>query len=271
MKASFDATGEVVVVTGGARGIGAALAAAVARLGGTAVVFDVHAPEPKPVGDSAPSTEPNPIGNAAPGSEPKSGGDAAGRVEYVEVDVADRDAVGKAVAGVIERHGRIDGLVAGAAIQPRNPVLSTDPEEWTGVLNVNLDGVVWTCQAVVPHMIERRSGSVVVFTSGLAQTGYPGAAAYAASKAALTAFAKTLAAEVAEHRVRVNVIAPGVVDTDQFRAANPGADLDHWRSTTGVGDPDDVVGPLLFLLSDAAGMTGSQLTRERAFGRLTDF
>lgn len=241
MKASFDATGEVVVVTGGARGIGAALAAAVARLGGTAVVFDIA----KPV--------------------------LTDGVEYVEVDVADRDAVAKAVAAVVERHGRIDGLVAGAAVQPRTPVLAIEPEEWTDVLNVNLDGVVWVCQAVVPHMIERRSGSVVVFTSGLAHTGFPGAAAYAASKAALTAFAKTLAAEVAEHRVRVNVIAPGVIDTDQFRTANAGADLDHWRSTTGIGDPHDVVGPLLFLLSDAAGMTGSQLTREQAFGRLRDY
>jgi NAD(P)-dependent dehydrogenase (short-subunit alcohol dehydrogenase family) len=136
---------------------------------------------------------------------------------------------------------------------------------------VNLDGVVWVCQAVVPHMVDRRSGSVIVFSSGMASTGFPGAAAYASSKAALGAFARTLAAEVAEHRVRVNVIAPGVIDTEQFRSANIGADLEHWRDTLGIGDPEDVVGPLLFLLSDAAAMTGSQLTRERAFARLETF
>jgi NAD(P)-dependent dehydrogenase (short-subunit alcohol dehydrogenase family) len=62
-----------------------------------------------------------------------------------------------------------------------------------------------------------------------------------------------------------------VIDTEQFRAANIGADLEHWRETLGVGDPEDVVGPLLFLLSDAAAMTGSQLTRERAFARLETF
>ncbi|WP_112240990.1 SDR family NAD(P)-dependent oxidoreductase [Kribbella monticola] len=240
MKVSFDATGEVVIVTGGARGIGAALAAAVVSCGGTAVVFDITAPE-----------------NQA--------------VEYVEVDVADRAAVTAAVDGVIERHGRIDGLVAGAAVQPRSAVVDLDPDEWTRTLQVNLDGVVWVCQAVVPHLIERRAGSVIVFTSGMAATGYPGAAAYASSKAALVAFAKTLAAEVAEHRVRVNVIAPGVIDTDQFRTANLGADREHWRDTIGIGDPEDVVGPLLFLLSDAAAMTGSQLTRERAFARLEEF
>jgi NAD(P)-dependent dehydrogenase (short-subunit alcohol dehydrogenase family) len=240
VKVSFDATGEVVVVTGGARGIGAALAAAVVSCGGTAVVFDITAPEDK-------------------------------AVEYVEVDVADRAAVTAAVAGVIERHGRIDGLVAGAAIQPRSAVVDLDPDQWTRTLQVNLDGVVWVCQAVVPRMIERRAGSVIVFTSGMASTGYPGAAAYASGKAALVAFAKTLAAEVAVHRVRVNVIAPGVIDTDQFRTANLGADREHWRDTIGIGDPEDVVGPLLFLLSDAAAMTGSQLTRERAFARLEEF
>ena len=240
MKVSFDATGEVVVVTGGANGIGAALAAAVVSCGGTSIVFDIKAPE-------------NP------------------KVEYVEVDVSDREAVRTAVGLVIERHGRIDGLVAGAAIQPRAAVIDLDPAEWTRTLQVNLDGVVWVCQAVVPHMVERQAGSVIVFTSGMASTGFPGAAAYASSKAALVAFAKTLAAEVAEHRVRVNVIAPGVIDTDQFRTANLGADREHWRDTIGIGDPEDVVGPLLFLLSDAAAMTGSQLTRERAFARLEEF
>lgn len=239
MKARFDATGEVVVITGGAQGIGAALAAAVNAAGGTAVVFDVTVP---------------PSG-----------------VEYVKVDVADQSAIKAAVAGVLERYGRIDGLVAGAAVQPRSPVLDMDAASWSRTLQVNLDGVVWACQAVVPHMVARRSGSVIVFTSGMASTGYAGAAAYAASKAALVAFAKTLAVEVAGDRVRVNVVAPGVIDTEQFRGANAGADREHWQDTIGIGDPEDVVGPLLFLLSDAAAMTGSVLTRERAFAKLTSF
>jgi NAD(P)-dependent dehydrogenase (short-subunit alcohol dehydrogenase family) len=239
MKVRFDATGEVVVITGGAQGIGAALATAVNAAGGTAVVFDVSAP--------------------------------ADGVEHVKVDVADRSAVEAAVAGVLERYGRIDGLVAGAAVQPRSTVLEMDAAEWTRTLQVNLDGVVWACQAVVPHMVARQSGSVVVFTSGMASTGFAGAAAYAASKAALVAFAKTLAVEVAGDRVRVNVVAPGVIDTEQFRSANAGADREHWHDTIGIGDPEDVVGPLLFLLSDAAAMTGSLLTRERAFAKLTSF
>jgi NAD(P)-dependent dehydrogenase (short-subunit alcohol dehydrogenase family) len=245
MKAVFDATGDVIVVTGGARGIGAALAAACARHGATVVVLDIDLSDSPLTG--------------TPG------------VELVEVDVSDRTAVSRAIDGVIERYDRIDGLVAAAVVQPRTPVLLTDPAEWTRALRVNLDGVVWTCQAVVPHMVEQKSGSVVVFTSGIALSGYPEAAAYTASKAALIAFAKTLAAEVADDRVRVNVVSPGVIDTAQFRAANVGTDLEHWRQTTGIGDPEDVVGPLLFLLSDAANMTGSQLTRERVFPRLVDY
>ncbi|MFI5734643.1 SDR family NAD(P)-dependent oxidoreductase [Kribbella sp. NPDC051587] len=234
MKVTFDATGVVVVITGGAQGIGAALAAAITSYGGTAVVFDVVRP-------------------------------ADPAVVFVEVDVADREAVSRAVAGVVADYGRIDGLVVGAAVQPRSSVLELDPAEWTHTLQVNLDGVVWACQAVVPHMVAQRSGSVVMFTSGMAATGFPGASAYATSKAGVVAFAKTLAAEVAPDRVRVNVLAPGVIDTEQFRSANQSADREHWRETIGIGDPEDVVGPLLFLLSDAATMTGSTLTRERAY------
>jgi NAD(P)-dependent dehydrogenase (short-subunit alcohol dehydrogenase family) len=245
MRASFTADGDVVLVTGGAQGIGAALARGVARAGGTCVVMDVA--EEAPQLDGVP------------------------RVELVRVDVSDRAAVQRCVEEVIARHGRIDGLVAGAAVQPRTPVLETSEGEWSRTLSVNLDGVLWACQAVVPHMVSRRSGSVVIFTSGMALTGYPAASAYVASKAALIGFAKSLAAEVAEQGVRVNVLSPGVIDTAQFRRANEGADLEHWRSATGIGAPEDVVGPLLFLLSDAANLSGSQLTRERVFPALRDF
>jgi 3-oxoacyl-[acyl-carrier protein] reductase len=236
MRASFDATGDVVVVTGGASGIGAAVAAAVAAHGGQAVVFDVV---------------------AAPSSE---------RIEPMQVDVSDREAVRSAIADVVERHGRITGLIAGAAIQPRVTIEDTDPETWGHVIDVNLNGVVWACQAVVPVMRSQGRGSIVVFTSGLAQQGRAEASAYAATKGAMLPFAKSLAGEVAADGIRVNVIAPGVIDTPQFREANPaGPERDHWQRTTGIGMPEDVVGPLLFLLSDAASMTGSTLSRDRAF------
>ncbi|MFD1504875.1 SDR family oxidoreductase [Georgenia yuyongxinii] len=238
MRATFDATGHVLVVTGGASGIGAAVAREYATAGGHAVVLDVA---------EGPSTD---------------------GVEHVHVDVADRDAVHAAVEQIVDRHGRIDGLVAGAAVQPRVPVLEMDAETWRRTLAINLDGVVWACQAVVPHMVRRRSGSVVAFASGLARTGHAEASAYAASKAALVAFLQSLAAEVAEHRVRVNTVFPGVIDTPQMRAANPpGPEYEQWLRTTGVGVAADVVGPLMYLMSDAATMTGSTLTRDRVFSK----
>lgn len=243
MKSTFDAHDEVLVVTGGANGIGAATARAFAERGGTAVVFDVaHS------GDL----------------------DGLDRVEQVRVDVSDRDAVFEAVDAVLVKHGRIDALVTGAAVQPRCDVVGMDAYDWRRTLSVNLDGVVWCTQAVLPGMIARRSGSIIVFSSGLAYAGHAQASAYAASKGALISYAKSLAAEVADYRVRVNTIFPGVIDTPQFRAANPaGGEREHWSATTGIGTPEDVVGCLLFLLSDAATMTGSTLTRERAFAQET--
>ncbi|MBX5439898.1 MAG: SDR family oxidoreductase [Solirubrobacteraceae bacterium] len=239
MKASFDAAGEVLVVTGGGSGIGAALARGYAEAGGTSVVFDV-----RPAADL----------------------DGRPRIEQHAVDVADRDAVAAAVRGVLDRHGRIDALVAGAAVQPRVDVADMDPETWRRTLAVNLDGVHWCCQAVLPSMIAARRGAILVFASGLAHMGRAQASAYAASKGALISYAKSLAAEVAEHRIRVNTVFPGVIDTPQFRAANPsGGEREHWERTTGIGTPEDVVGPLLFLLSEAATMTGSTLTRDRAY------
>lgn len=237
MRTTFDATGEVLLVTGGANGIGAGAAAGFAAAGGTVVVFDLAEP-------AAP----------VPGAE------------YVRVDVSDRAAVLAAVADVLSRHGRVDGLIAAAAVQPRVDVVDTPEEVWRQTLAVNLDGVVWCCQAVLPAMIAARRGSIIVFASGLAHMGRAQAAAYAASKGALISYAKSLAAEVAEHRVRVNTVFPGVIDTPQFQAANPtGGEREHWAKTTGIGTPDDVAGPLLFLLSDAATMTGSTLTRDRAY------
>ncbi|KAA1378151.1 SDR family NAD(P)-dependent oxidoreductase [Aeromicrobium fastidiosum] len=237
MRAVFDATGEVLVVTGGANGIGAALARGFADAGGTSVVLDVARPDREHRG-----------------------------VEHVAVDVSDRDAVIAAVAGTIRRHGRVDGLVAGAAVQPRVSVLETTQEVWQRTMAVNVDGVVWACQAVLPTMIAAGRGSIVVFASGLAYQGRAEAAAYAASKGALISFAKSLAAEVVASNVRVNTVFPGVIDTPQFRAANPtGGEREHWERVTGIGTPEDVVEPLLFLLSDSATMTGSTLTRDRAY------
>ncbi len=238
MRARFDFTGRVVLITGGANGIGAALARAAARAGAAVVVADVD--------EAAAATL------ARGAYEP-------GAIEAHRLDVSDADAVAGLVEEVIERHGRIDGLVCAAVVQPLGPVVELDRGQWRRALDVNLNGVVWACQAVLPGMIARGSGSIVVFASGTADTGKAQSAPYTASKGAVVSFARTVAREVAPSGVRVNVLRPGRVDTPQFRAANPA------MVTDGLDRPGDVVGPLLFLLSDAATMTGSMVTREQLY------
>ncbi len=243
MKARFDARGDVIVITGAANGIGAALAATCAAAGAVTVVCDVDETAAAALSARVPE------------------------LHFHALDVADRAAVFATMAAIEARFGRIDAMVCGAAVQPRRAVQTMEPETWERTLAVNLDGVVWCYQAVIGGMIERRKGAIVAFTSGLAASGWPTAAAYAASKAGLVAFVKSAAKEVAPHRVRVNLISPGVIDTPQYRAANAGADAGHWQSALGVGQPDDVVGPLMFLLSDAATMTASLVSRDFAFSR----
>lgn len=236
MRATFDASGSVTVITGGSSGIGLAAAKALCAAGGTVHLVDVN----------------EPVESLEPG------------LHYHRLDVTDRAAVMRLAESI---PGEVDGLVCAAVVQPRTPVLVMSPEEWLRVIDVNLNAVVWCAQAFVPGMVRRGRGSVILFTSGLAVSGYPKASAYASSKGALQAFARSLAKEVAASRVRVNLLSPGVIDTPQFRAANPGGDLSHWQQTTGVGVPEDVIDSLLFLLSDAANLTGSLLTREQVFPR----
>jgi 2-hydroxycyclohexanecarboxyl-CoA dehydrogenase len=241
MRARFEAAGDVIVVTGGANGIGRALACAAAAAGARVVVCDVD--------DTAMAQLSGVAG-----------------MSTRRLDVSDRAAVFATIGEVERELGKIDGLVCAAAIQPRKAVHEMQPAEWDRVLRINLDGVVWCYQAAVAGMIARRSGSIVAFTSGLAQQGWPEASAYAASKAALIAFAKSAAKEIAQHRVRFNLIAPGVIDTPQYRQANAGEDDARWRASVGVGQPEDAVGPLLFLLSDQATMTASIISRDFAYG-----
>lgn len=238
MHADFDFTGGVVIITGGANGIGAALARRCAGAGATVIVADVQ--------DDA--------GTALAAED-----HGPGRIEFEHLDVSSESEVTRVFSAVHERHGRIDGLVCAAIIQPIAEVAAVDPDDWQRVLSINVNGVVWACRAVLPAMTAQRSGSIIVFSSGTADMGKAGSSPYTTSKGAVAAFAKTLAREVAGSRIRVNVCRPGIIDTPQFRAANPGMD------TSRLDGPEEPVGPLMFLLSDAATMSGSMVTREMSW------
>lgn len=238
MSIRFDLDGNVIAVTGGANGIGAATARACAEAGAHVLVLDV---------------------DDAAGEKLAGQGAGSGTLEYVHLDVSDRAAVHRTFSDAIERQGRIDGLVCAAIVQPLVAVTDIDEQLWHRVLSINVDGVVWCCQAVLPTMLEQGAGSVVLFVSGTADLGKAGSSPYTTSKGAVSGFAKTLARETAGTGVRVNTCRPGIIDTPQFRAANPGMD------TGRMDKPEDVVGPVLFLLSPEATMTGSTVTREMPF------
>src|SRR3954470_10930720 len=143
MHARFDFSDSILVITGGGNGIGRALAEAAAQAGGRVVILDLD----QTAMDEAAAKSP--------------------LISSRRVDVSDRAAVFDAFAAIEREFGRIDGLVCGAAIQPRTAVHDMPAEEWTRVLRINLDGVVWCYQAVITGMIARRRGAIVAFSSGL--------------------------------------------------------------------------------------------------------
>jgi NAD(P)-dependent dehydrogenase (short-subunit alcohol dehydrogenase family) len=224
VQVRYDFTGSVVLVTGGGSGIGAATARACEQAGAKVVVADVN-------------------------STPK-------------VDVADPEAVKRLVASVLEKHGRLDAAVLAAAIQKRTPIESISDEDWRRHIAVNLDGVFYCLRELAPVMKKQRRGSILVFTSGLVNMGWPGASAYAASKGALIGLAKCAALELRDHGVRVNVLSPGLVATPIFLDAASEAERRMYEISVGVSQPEAVVPTILHLISDAsASMTGAVIER----------
>ena len=120
------------------------------------------------------------------------------------------------IRSTIERHGRIDAAVLAAAVQKRSPIEAISDAEWRRQIAVNLDGVFYCIRELAPAMRRQRRGAILVFTSGLVNIGWSGAAAYAASKAALIGLAKCAAQELRADGVRVNVLSPGLVLTPMF-------------------------------------------------------
>lgn len=237
MSHGYDFSGKVIVITGGANGIGAATAKEAATAGAQVVVLDLNEDD-----GAALATEHD-------------------NITSHRLDVSDHDAVQSVVGAVAAEHGRIDGLVCCAIVQPLIPVLEMTPDKLSRVLDINLGGVVWASKAVAPFMARQNSGSIVYFVSGTADFGKPHSSPYTASKGAVAGFAHTFAKEIAPYGVRVNLCRPGVIDTPQYRASNPDADYSK------VDKPEDAVGPVMFLLSDYATMTNSIVTREGTIPR----
>jgi len=233
---AIDLSNKVALVTGGSRGIGRAVAGALARAGAR-VAVNYHRDE------------------AAASSlvqEIRAGG---GEAMALAGDVSDPKEARQLVRDVAAAWGGLDVLVVNAGVWEEDSAGGGDLEVWDRSIAVNLRGGYLVTDAAVPHLEETR-GSIVLMSSTAGQRGEAAHSAYAATKGALISYAKSLAAELGPRGIRVNCVAPGWVETDLTRGAL--ADPERRRQIEEaiplgrVAQPDDIAGPVLFLVSDLA-------------------
>ena len=236
---SIDLTGRVAFVTGGTRGIGLAIARALHAAGASVAVAGRDAARAQSVA-----------------------GELGERAAGVSCDVARMAEVEAAVAAAEQALGPVDILVNNAGLTRDNILLRLDEEAWDAVLDANLKGAFFATRAVLKGMMKRRRGRIINISSIVGLTGNKGQANYAASKAGLIGFTKSVAKEYASRGVLANCIAPGFIDTDMTNALPDEARaalLEH-IALGRLGQPEDVAGAVLFLASDlAAYITGQVL------------
>lgn len=232
---------KVAVITGGAQGIGRAIALGMAREGAKVVVADLQSEKARSVADEVKIL----------------GGDALG----FEVNVADESSVKRLAEATFAQFGRVDILVNDAGVYLKSSIVDMSEADWDRTLDINLGGNFLCCRAFVPAMREQKSGRILSMASGIGHYGMKQFSHYAASKAAIIGFVKSLARELGPDGITVNAICPGSANTAMPRGHRSEEEVMqrlHSTPLPHVLEPEDIAGPILFLASDAAAYITGQ-------------
>ncbi|HET7262979.1 MAG TPA: SDR family NAD(P)-dependent oxidoreductase [Casimicrobiaceae bacterium] len=235
MKTASGLAGKSVLVTGGSRGIGRAIVETFAGEGARVAFFY--------------------RGNDEAAQEVVQSMHAAGHHVHAErVDVRDSAACVQAVEKLADETGRIDVLINNAGVIRDNPLTALTDDDVATVLDTNVGGVFNTTRAVAPYMVMQRAGAIVNLSSVAGSKGGRGQTNYAASKGAIEAFTRALAVELAPRKIRVNAVAPGVIDTEMSQAVRDlaGDEVKARILMRRVGSAEDVANAVWFLASDYA-------------------
>ena len=233
--------GQIALVTGASRGIGRAVALALAEAGAEVVVNYSSSP------DAADAVV----------NEIK---EAGGQAYALQANVAEEEAVNGLIKSVIERSGRIDVLVNNAGITRDGLLMRMKTEDWQAVINLNLSGVFLCTRAVTRPMLKQKSGRIINITSVVGLMGNAGQSNYAAAKAGVVGFTRSTAKEMASRGITVNAVAPGFIATDMTKDLDAEGILDAIPLGQ-FGTPEQVAGTVRFLAADpaAAYITGQVL------------
>lgn len=234
--------GKTALVTGASRGIGRAVAVALASAGAKVAV--------------------NYAGNDAAAEETKAAIEVAGGTAIlVKADIADSEAVEKMVADTVAAFGQIDILVNNAGITRDGLLMRMKNEDFDAVINTNLKGVYYTTKAVTKLMMKKRYGRIINMASVVGLTGNAGQANYSAAKAGVIGFSKTVAKELASRGITCNMVAPGLIATDMTKDLPEKAKEAMMTSIPlgRAGQPEDVAQAVLFLASDNASYITGQV------------
>jgi 2-hydroxycyclohexanecarboxyl-CoA dehydrogenase len=241
--------GKTALVTGGGRGIGRAIALGLAQEGAQVAVLDILA-------DNA----------AAVAREIEATGVKA---LALPADLTKRAQVDRAVADTLAQFGQIDILVNNAGWDRMELFLDSEEETWDKIIAINFKGILYVCKAALPSMVARGQGKVISIASDAGRAGSTGEAVYAGTKGAIIAFSKTLAREMARHKITVNVVCPGLTETPLLQSIREQSSktekvieaVTRAIPLGRVGQPEDIAGAVVYLASPAADfVTGQTLS-----------